>query len=158
MEPVVLTASANTGIGLWTMICVGFSAIFGCQSYSYKRKQEKILGFANDDLESQLRELGPSYILSEYRVSWSSRLAVTVSALAIDRNSQPYLDKESNDPIEILREALKQLECGRPKDDVIKYLEKHNDKTIKETVSLLSHVESKTITISTLRQKIRELR
>ena len=121
MKQVPLTASANTGIGLWTMICVGFSQIFGCQSKSLKRKQEKILNFANEDLDDQLNDLGPEYSLVDYRVTWSGKLSVTVSALAVSSEEEVKVEvtpnkKEAKEEglsnekmVEILRNDLNRL-------------------------------------------------
>ena len=83
MRTVAVTASANTGFGLWTMICFGFSQIFGCQSKSFKRKQEKVLDIANKDLESQLNELDPNHTITDYRVVWYGLLSATVSVIAV---------------------------------------------------------------------------
>lgn len=82
MRQVVLTASANTGMGLWTMICVGFSHIFGVESKNLKAKQEKVLNMAKTRLSEQFSELGPGYELSDFRVTNETSLTITVSALA----------------------------------------------------------------------------
>ena len=82
MNSKVLTASANIGVGLWTSICVGFANVFGVESKNYRTKQKKVLAAANKRLLSQLDALGAGYKLTDYRVTWSGKLSVTVSALA----------------------------------------------------------------------------
>ena len=83
MEQKPLTASSNIGIGLWTSICVFFCSIFGIESQNYRNKQRAVLARANRDLTMSLKALGPGYTLVDYRVTWSSSLSVTVSALAV---------------------------------------------------------------------------
>ena len=82
MNQRVLVSSSNTGIGLWTTICFAFCAILGRQSKNYKKKQDKVLRVANDGLLIQLNELDGNYHLVDYRVTWSDKLSVTVSAIA----------------------------------------------------------------------------
>ena len=107
MDRKILTASYNTGIGLWTSICVGFSSIFGVVSKNYKQKQEKVLNAANKELKRQLVALGDGYYLIDYRVTWSSKLAVTVSAIAAnDGDGSPVVQKEMICP-----------QCGSPIDE-----------------------------------------
>ena len=83
MKKNIITGSANTGIGLWTLLCVMCSSIVGCQSKALRKKQEKILALANQELESQFLALGKGYVLSDYRVVYSGNLTVTVSAVAV---------------------------------------------------------------------------
>lgn len=104
---VILTASSNTGIGLWTSICVGFCSILGTESKNYKKKQNKVLAAANLELAQQLKSLGFGYVLSDYRVTWSGKLSVTVSALAVDSKGR----KEDVADIKVCPK------CGAPIDD-----------------------------------------
>ena len=104
MEYKLLTASTNTGIGLWTSICVGFSAIFGVQSLAFKKKQNRILYAANRDLLNQFKELGSGYSLHDYRVFWSSKLSVSVSAMAI--KDQPVIEQEETPTEKVKQESL----------------------------------------------------
>ena len=85
MEQKVLTASANTGIGLWTSICYFFSQIGGGESFNFYSKQKKLISKANVRLEKQLNSLPEGFELSDYRVTWNTPLSVTVSALAIKK-------------------------------------------------------------------------
>ena len=93
MDTVILTSSANTGIGLWTSICVAFASIMGCESKNYKRKQKRILKKANEELYKQLAELGPGYELFDYRVVETGKLAITVSAIAKNPNKEQSFAK-----------------------------------------------------------------
>ena len=82
-----LAASANMGVGLWTSICVAFCSLLGRQSQNFKRKQVRLLAMANEDLNKSFKKLGKGYVLNDYRVTWSGKLSVTVSALAINNNA-----------------------------------------------------------------------
>ena len=119
MSKRILAASANVGIGLWTSICVSFCRIFGKESKAYRGRQKRVLDAANRRLLSQLEELGEGYVLSDYRVTWSGGLAVTVSALAClggdDGEDKPKLELAKK-----AKEAPKQKlcpRCGAPVED-----------------------------------------
>ena len=71
---IILTASSNTGIGLWTSICVGCAAIFGVQSKKYKFKMNKILNEIKSDLESQMAQY-KEYEFKDYRIIREKGLA-----------------------------------------------------------------------------------
>ena len=98
MKQKILTASANTGIGLWTSICMFFCKITGTESFNYKMKQEKVLDTANIGLSSQLKYLGKDYYLVDYRVTWSGPLSVTVSALAVSNNEENIVKETKQEP------------------------------------------------------------
>ena len=82
MEQKLLSASANTGIGLWTSICVAFSKIGGVESNKLTLKQSSVLEKAKRRLESRFKDLGEGWVLSDFRVTWSNLLEATVTALA----------------------------------------------------------------------------
>lgn len=107
MSNKILVASANTGTGLWTSICFGFCEIIGKESVAYRTKQKKVLAAANKRLLSQLSTLGEGYKLTDYRVTWSGKLSVTVSALA-------ELD---GGEVKTIKESKKCPRCGAPIDD-----------------------------------------
>ena len=79
----VLSETANTGMGLWTSICVLFCSIFGRESLAFKMKQDRILRTANRRLIFKLQKLGPGYTITDYRVVYDSTLSVTVSGIAV---------------------------------------------------------------------------
>ena len=90
-----LVASANIGTGLWTSICVSFCSLLGRQSKNYKKKQTRLLAMANEELTNSFKALGKGYALSDYRVTWSGKLFVTVSALAVkegDSDEEPVIN------------------------------------------------------------------
>ena len=78
-----VVASANIGMGLWTIICVCFCAIFGRESNHLKTKQDKVLGAANTRLSFKIKKIPNVERMIDYRVTWSRPLAVTVSAIVI---------------------------------------------------------------------------
>ena len=82
MDSKILSASANTGTGLLTSICVVICNLLGTESQNYKAKQQKVLNEANRELLAQFKKLGAGYKMIDYRVTWSGKLSVTVSALA----------------------------------------------------------------------------
>ena len=108
MKQKILVASSNTGIGLWTSICVAFCQIFGKESKNYKRKQEKILDAANADLRNQLKETGDNFHLVDYRVTWSQNLSVTVSALAVENNEINNIENNNIEVMDKLEKIQKQ--------------------------------------------------
>ena len=82
MEQYLVTASANTGRGLWTSICVFFAHIFGVESKNLLVKHNKVLTIAEERLCQKINELGPDFVIEGFRVVWETPLSVTVSALA----------------------------------------------------------------------------
>jgi len=83
MEQKLLVGSANMGTGLWTSICVAFCSLLGRESKNLKKKQDKVVALANNELNYQLKLLGGHYTLSDYRITWNGHLVVTVSAIAV---------------------------------------------------------------------------
>ena len=82
MKTVVVTGSANIGIGLWTSICVFFCSLAGRKSKALKKKQDKLLDIANQELSAKFQALGSGYEMVDYRVVNIGKLAVVVSAIA----------------------------------------------------------------------------
>ena len=81
MKQILLTASANTGMGLWTMICVAFSTIFGVESRNLRKKHTKVLKRATDRLIQQCKGYGENIEISDFRTVWNTSLSCTVSAV-----------------------------------------------------------------------------
>ena len=109
MSSKILAASANMGTGLWTSICVAFCNIFGRESNHYRMKQNMVLSTANRRLMKQFEKMGPGYKLTDYRVTWSGRLYVTVSALA-----EECSEEESIKDKPIVKKCPR---CGAPVED-----------------------------------------
>ena len=83
---IVLTASANTGIGLWTSICVSFASIFGCPSSNLQRKQKRVAQSLKSQIEKQFAALPEGeYELKDYRAVFSKPLAGSASAIAVKK-------------------------------------------------------------------------
>ena len=83
MKQCLVTASANIGRGLWTSICVAFTHIFGVESKNLEKKHQRVLSAAEKRLHEKVFELGPGYVIEDFRVNWETPLSVTVSALAV---------------------------------------------------------------------------
>lgn len=166
MKRFVLTASSNTGIGLWTTICVAFSSIFGCVSKNYKKKQDKVLDNANEELMESLSELGEDYVLSDYRVTWSGGLRVTVSAVAEKNGSRDYVKEapseapaSSNEQlVEILRKELNNLFHDVPINVIVSNLKKYQNKELNDIASNLETLDSKTVQINYLKEAINSIK
>lgn len=167
MDRVILTASCNTGIGLWTSICVAFSSIFGCVSKNYKKKQQKVLDNANEELMEDLEELGDGYVLSDYRVTWSGGLKVTVSALAErkccdqpnETNIVPSASKSNDEQlVEILRKELNNVFNDVPVNEVISHLRKYGNKELDDIANNLEKLDSKTDQINCLKSAIKNIK
>ena len=77
----IVTASSNSGIGLWTSICIFFASIFGVESKNLMKKQNKVLDKALARLLENISTLGNFTNVSDFRVTWQGKLAVTLSAL-----------------------------------------------------------------------------
>ena len=110
MNSKILTGSANMGTGLWTSICLAFCNMLGRESMAYIMKQKRVLNLANKRLLSQFEALGSGYKMTDYRVTWSGKLSVTVSALAetcdVSSPSSVQLPKAKTCP-----------RCGAPIED-----------------------------------------
>lgn len=115
MSQKILTASSNTGVGLWTTICLGVCGILGRESKSFKKKQSKVLKAANKDLEAELHALGPKFSLVDYRVTWSGKLAVCVSALAVSGQANNELIESDGASSEANKKNCPK--CGAPIDE-----------------------------------------
>ena len=105
----IYTASANTGIGLLTSICVFFASIGGVESLNFKNKQQKILNTANKRLVEALAKDGITDI-SDYRIVWQGKLNVAVSVMGVVSKGETtkedtHLPKD--DSSAILNEAIK---------------------------------------------------
>lgn len=81
-EFLLLTASSNTGVGLWTSICVFFSSIFGVESKNYTKKMNRVLGKVKSSLQSQISK-HPNYVFSDFRIVKESGLTYTGSVIGI---------------------------------------------------------------------------
>ena len=99
MQQKIILASANTGIGLWTTICVSFCKIFGTESKSYKSKQTKVLKRARERLNEQIKEYGDNCKITDLRVTWQASLACTISAV-IEVPDEPKRQAEAHDILE----------------------------------------------------------
>ena len=92
---------------MWTSICVGFCSIFGKKSKAYQKKQDRVLKDANEQLMAKFRSAG-GVAITDYRVVWQHKLAVTVSVLATvdEKMAKAVPQKNMTCP-----------KCGAPIDD-----------------------------------------
>ncbi len=90
----ILTASANSGMGIWTMICFCFSSIFGISSKNYRRKQEKVISTAKNSISLQLKKLEPDYYISNLTITNNGPLSVTIVAVVTNDKLQSVVEND----------------------------------------------------------------
>jgi hypothetical protein len=76
----ILTASCNIGIGLWTSICVSLCALFGIKSNAYGKKIEAICDEIKAELLKKMRAY-PNYDFSTISFASDSRLSYVGSVI-----------------------------------------------------------------------------
>ena len=81
-KTILLTATSNCGVGLWTSICVMFASIFGVKSVNYQRKMNKITTEIKRSLEKQM-EKNPNYTYGDFRIVKEGNLAYTGTVLGV---------------------------------------------------------------------------
>ena len=73
---VLLSTSANIGIGLWTSICVSCASIFGVESKNYTKKMNKATALVKSKLLVQMKKY-PDFVFADFRIVRDSGLAYT---------------------------------------------------------------------------------
>ena len=79
---VLLTASANVGVGLWTSICLAFAKVFGVESKNFSKKLNIVMDLLKEKLELQMCEL-PGFEFTDFRVVKDGTLAYTATVLGV---------------------------------------------------------------------------
>lgn len=77
---VVLTASANVGVGLWTSICVACANVFGVRSDHYNAKLEYVMDLVKKKLKAQMDKY-PGVQFSDFRIVQDGKLAYTATVI-----------------------------------------------------------------------------
>ena len=77
----MFAANANSGIGLWTMICKACCSLIGKESQAVIFKKDGVLLVANARLNAKLNKKNATNY-SDYRVVWTGTFDVTVSVMA----------------------------------------------------------------------------
>ena len=77
---IVLTASSNKGIGLWTSICVSLCSLFGIKSNAYDKKIKAICGEIENELIKKMKAY-PNYDFSAISFASDSRLSYIGTAI-----------------------------------------------------------------------------
>ena len=99
-KSIVLTASANVGIGLWTSICVFFANIFGIESENYSKKLQYVMDKVKKDLEEEMSKY-PDVKFSDFRIVKDGSLAYTGTVIGyaavkeINESPEPIIIKET---------------------------------------------------------------
>ena len=79
---IVLSASANVGIGLWTSICASFTRIFGVESKNLTKKMNRATAAARARLMQEM-ERYPEFEFSDFRIIKDGAIAYTASVMGI---------------------------------------------------------------------------
>lgn len=104
-ETILLTASENVGVGLWTSICIAFASIFGVKSRSFNRKLNRVMKRLKEDLYDQMDDY-PGYDFSDFRIVRDGSLAYTASVIGVgipslpENDDEEYLDEENASNVE----------------------------------------------------------
>lgn len=106
---IVLTASANIGVGLWTSICLAFANIFGVQCKHYNVKLQCVMNLVKKELQKEMDKY-PGVQFSDFRIVQDGKLAYTGTVIGfgcIDLEAKPErkeipteLPKEEPAPVE----------------------------------------------------------
>lgn len=151
---IVLTASANVGVGLWTSICIAFANIFGVRSHNYNAKLEYVMNLVKEKLKAQMDKY-PGVQFSDFRIVQDGKLAYTATvigfgcvdvetkAVAVDEESIEEHEEESIPAVEedpeltaFVEEAIKNShsedfeedpECKRINEEARYYFNKKKD-------------------------------
>ena len=79
---VLLSASANVGIGLWTSICVACASIFGVESKNYTKKMERASNAVKARLLKQMNNY-PDFAFADFRIVKEGSLAYTGTVIGV---------------------------------------------------------------------------
>lgn len=119
-KAIVLTASANVGIGLWTSICVAFTNIFGIESKNFSKKMQRVMDKVKKDLEEQMSKY-PEIEFSDFRIVKDGSLAYTGTVIGYGPVSAV---KESPKPVMIQEAEQKPINQKTYKDkELAKFVE-----------------------------------
>ena len=132
----IVTASSNSGIGLWTSICIFFASIFGVESKNLMKKQNKVLDKALARLLENISTLGNFTNVSDFRVTWQGKLAVTLSAL-VETSDQVNIStniKQKEEPKQAPKES-ENIKNPNNEELLSSYSDKQLEKLKKELIN-----------------------
>ena len=75
---IILTSTRNTGIGLWTSICLSFANAFGRSCERYNQKARSVIYLIKKELEKQM-SAHPDYEFGDIRLTSDKPLSFTGS-------------------------------------------------------------------------------
>ena len=133
---IVLTASANIGVGLWTSICLAFANIFGVQCKHYNVKLQCVMNLVKKELQKEMDKY-PGVQFSDFRIVQDGKLAYTGTVIGfgcIDLEAKPErkeipteLPKEEPAPVEENPVEEEDPECKRINEEARYYFNKKKD-------------------------------
>ena len=86
-KAVLLTATYNKGIGLWTSVCQGFANIFGCKCKHYDRKVNMALSKIKESLLKEMSSY-PDFDFGAFHIASDGRLSFTGSVIGVKRKKE----------------------------------------------------------------------
>lgn len=119
-KTILLTSSANVGLGFWTSICLGFARFFGVKSKNYNKKLNTVIDLVKQDLKRQMEQY-PNYTFSDFRIVKDGSLAYTASVIGVGEAPDveemvKTLNEEEIKPVEIEEVALNEEMCEKITD------------------------------------------
>ena len=121
IEYVALTASKNTGVGLWTSICVMFASVFGVESRNLKKKEDDISNLAMREISAKAKAARCFEIRNVHLslAKTSMTLSVVASATGV-RYKKPEFIPESKEEIKINKDYFIETKVDLPRKEVEK--------------------------------------
>ena len=117
-KPLILTATSNLGIGLFTSICVACANLIGVESKRLKAKQEKVLQQVKDDIDRQLKEL-PGYEIVDARANSIGNLNIELVVIVAPKGRCCQRQEEPLEEEPVKEEAPAAEEKQEPAKEVL---------------------------------------
>ena len=83
-KTIILSATANRGIGFWTSICVAFGNFFGLGSFNYDRKVQDLIDDIKEDLLEQMARY-KDYEFSDIKIASDRSLSFVATVMGIKK-------------------------------------------------------------------------
>ena len=81
-KTILITASSNCGVGLWTSICVFFASIFGVESTNYTKKMNRVVDSVKRKMIEKMNKY-PDYEFGDFRIVKEKGLVYSGSVIGV---------------------------------------------------------------------------
>ena len=81
-KTLLLTASANVGVGFWTSICCAFAKLGGVESKNFSKKMQRVMNNVKKRLQEQMDQL-EGFEFHDFRMVQNGNLSYTGTIIAI---------------------------------------------------------------------------